>query len=102
MLVERRGTRLAPRIGSRGLYPRAITCGLMSTGVAVLDTQGFVPIGEVVDGMEVVDKLCAIYGDVAPFGAGPNPTKIELVGNSYLDREFPRIDSIKTARVSLK
>ena len=53
-------------------------------------------------GMEIVDRLCLIYGDVAPFGAGPNPTKIEVVGNSYLDREFPRLDSIKSARVSLK
>ena len=69
---------------------------------AVLDTQGFVPFGEVVDGIENVDRICAIYGDVAPFGAGPNPTKIELVGNSYLDREYPRIDAIKTARISLK
>ena len=69
---------------------------------AVLDGKGFVPFGEVVDGMENVDRLCLIYGDVAPFGAGPNPTKIELVGNSYLDREYPRLDGIKTARVSLK
>jgi peptidyl-prolyl cis-trans isomerase A (cyclophilin A) len=67
-----------------------------------LDAQGFVPFGEVVDGIENVDKLTAIYGDMAPLGAGPNPTKIELVGNSYLDREFPRLDGINTARVSLK
>ena len=67
-----------------------------------LDAQGFVPFGEVVDGIENVDRLTAIYGDMPPLGAGPNPTKIELVGNSYLDREFPRLDGIKTARVSLK
>jgi len=68
----------------------------------ILDQQGFVPFGEVIDGMDVVDKLSAVYGDVAPFGGGPNPTKIELVGNGYLDREYPRLDGIKTARVSLK
>lgn len=69
---------------------------------AMLDTKGFVPFGEVVEGMENLDNLCFIYGDVAPFGAGPNPTKIEMAGNSYLDREYPRLDAIKTARVSLK
>ena len=69
---------------------------------AMLDGQGFVPFGEVIDGMDVVDRISALYGDVAPFGAGPNPTKIELVGNQYLDREFPRLDGIKTARVSMK
>lgn len=67
-----------------------------------LDAQGFVPFGEVVEGMETVDQLTAIYGDVAPLGAGPDAGKIERLGNSYLDREFPRLDGIKTARVSLK
>ncbi len=67
-----------------------------------LDAQGFAPFGEVVDGMENVDHLSAMYGEVAPFGAGPNPTKIELVGNQYLDHEFPRLDGIKTARITMK
>ena len=98
----RKNTRGTVSFAMNGANTRSTQVFVNLADNAVLDTQGFVPIGEVVDGMEVVDKLCAIYGDVAPFGAGPNPTKIELVGNSYLDREFPRIDSIKTARVSLK
>ena len=69
---------------------------------ARLDAQGFAPFGEVVEGMETVGQLTAIYGDVAPLGAGPDASKIELVGNSYLDRDFPRLDGIKTARISLR
>ena len=37
-----------------------------------LDGQGFSPIGEVVEGLEIVDKLYAGYGEGAPRGKGPN------------------------------
>ena len=54
-----------------------------------LDTQGFAPFGRVVSGMEeVVDHLYFGYGDMPPRGSGPDPTKIELQGNRYLDRQI--------------
>jgi len=63
-----------------------------------LNTQGFAPFGRVISGMnEVIDHLYFGYGDMPPRGAGPDPTKIELQGNRYLEDKFPRLDYIKTA-----
>jgi peptidyl-prolyl cis-trans isomerase A (cyclophilin A) len=65
-----------------------------------LDARGFAPFGRVTEGMDVVDKLYAGYGDGPPRGYyGPDQTKIEAEGNAYLERSFPRLDYIKTARV---
>jgi peptidyl-prolyl cis-trans isomerase A (cyclophilin A) len=65
-----------------------------------LDTQGFAPFGRVVSGMnEVVDHLYFGYGDMPPRGNGPDPTKIELQGNRYLEDKFPRLDYIKKATI---
>jgi peptidyl-prolyl cis-trans isomerase A (cyclophilin A) len=63
----------------------------------ILDTTGFVPFGKVVDGMDVADKLAYLYGELAPRGSGPDATKIHREGNSYLNRDFPRLDAIKRA-----
>src|SRR5712691_13569411 len=51
------------------------------------NAQGFVPFGEVVQGMDVADRLNAEYGEQA--GGG----------NAYLDREFPRLDRLLRAVV---
>jgi len=64
---------------------------------AILDTTGFAPFGQVTEGMDVVSKLYFAYGEVAPRGGGPDPTQIELRGNTYLDRTYPRLDSILRA-----
>lgn len=64
-----------------------------------LDASGFAPVGEVVAGMEVVDQLYADYGEGAPGGAGPDQELIEKEGNAYLEKNFPNLDYIKTARV---
>ena len=58
-----------------------------------LDTQGFVPIGRVVEGMSVLD---AVYDD---YGETPKYHLIATLGNKYLQRMFPKMDYIKTARV---
>ncbi len=64
-----------------------------------LDKDGFVPFGQVVQGMDVVEDLWSSYGEVAPRGAGPDPTKAMIEGNDYFAREFPRLDSIVRATV---
>jgi peptidyl-prolyl cis-trans isomerase A (cyclophilin A) len=64
-----------------------------------LDGSGFPPFGKVVEGMDVVDKLYPGYGEMSPNGNGPDPLKIQVMGNEYLIRNFPRLDFIKTARV---
>jgi peptidyl-prolyl cis-trans isomerase A (cyclophilin A) len=60
-----------------------------------LDKTGFVPIGQVTEGMEVVDMLNAEYG------AAPQNQQQRIVaeGNKFLLANFPRLDYIKTATV---
>lgn len=64
-----------------------------------LDGMGFAPIAKVVEGIEVVDALYTGYGEGAPEGMGPMQNRIEEQGNAYLNRQFPKLDSIITARV---
>jgi cyclophilin family peptidyl-prolyl cis-trans isomerase len=64
-----------------------------------LDKQGFAPIGKVIEGMDVVERLYSSYGEMAPRGQGPDPSKIEVQGNTYLDAKFPRLDYIKKAAI---
>ena len=64
-----------------------------------LDEMGFSPIGEVVEGMEVVDALHAGYGEGAPRGRGPDQARIQREGNAYLASEFPDLDWIRAARI---
>jgi peptidyl-prolyl cis-trans isomerase A (cyclophilin A) len=60
---------------------------------ARLDAMGFSPFGRVVEGMRVVDS---IYGG---YGEAPDQARIAAEGNTYLKREFPRLDYIKSARI---
>jgi peptidyl-prolyl cis-trans isomerase A (cyclophilin A) len=64
-----------------------------------LDASGFSPFGQVVSGMEVVDALYGGYGEGAPKGQGPDQDRIEAEGNAYLEKEFPLLDAVKTARI---
>jgi len=64
-----------------------------------LDKDGFAPFGQVVEGMEVVERLWSAYGEIPPKGRGPDPVRIVREGNAYLEREFPRLDWVVRARV---
>jgi peptidyl-prolyl cis-trans isomerase A (cyclophilin A) len=64
---------------------------------AMLDRQGFPPIGEVTSGMDVVDKLYSGYGEGAPRGRGPSQGQITAEGNAYLTKDFPKLDYVKKA-----
>ncbi len=64
-----------------------------------LDSSGFAPFGKVVEGMENVDHIYWQYGDTPPRGEGPDPNLIMDMGNEYLQRRFPSLDYIKTAKV---
>ena len=66
---------------------------------ANLDSMGFSPFGQVIEGMEVVDSLYKGYGEGAPQGNGPSQGQLNAEGNAYLDREFPKLDYIKTATI---
>jgi len=59
-----------------------------------LDRQGFSPFGVVdAQGMKVVDMLYDQYGD----SSGPDQDQISKLGKPYLDKGWPKLDSIKTA-----
>ncbi|HUF62665.1 MAG TPA: peptidylprolyl isomerase [Verrucomicrobiales bacterium] len=64
-----------------------------------LDAQGFSPIGKVVEGMEVMDKIYKEYGEGAPRGKGPSQAQIQREGNAYLNKDFPKLDYIKSAEI---
>jgi peptidyl-prolyl cis-trans isomerase A (cyclophilin A) len=64
-----------------------------------LDSQGFAPFGKVVQGMDVVDKINGEYGEGAPSGNGPDQQRIQMEGNDYLKKDFPKLDYIKSVTV---
>ena len=65
-----------------------------------LDKQGFAPFGQIVSGMGVVDKINAEYGEGAPRGKGPDQGRLQAEGNAYLNKEFPKLDYIKSATIA--
>jgi peptidyl-prolyl cis-trans isomerase A (cyclophilin A) len=63
--------------------------------LAVGGVVGYPPFGEVVRGMAVVDSMNAEYGG-AP---AEQQDSIATLGNAWLDREYPRLDRILSARI---
>lgn len=67
---------------------------------ASLDSQGFAPFGQVTSGMDIVQALYAGYGDLPEMGGqGPSEAAISAQGKPYLDKNFPKLDSIITATI---
>jgi peptidyl-prolyl cis-trans isomerase A (cyclophilin A) len=64
-----------------------------------LDADGFSPFGKVIEGMDVVEKLYAGYGEGTPRGQGPDQGKLQREGNAYLQSGFPKLDYIKKATI---
>ena len=60
---------------------------------ARLDEMGFTPFGQVVQGMEIVDKINSKHRERPDQGA------IQEEGNAYLKAEFPDLDFIKKATI---
>lgn len=58
-----------------------------------LDPQGFSPIGQVVEGMENVDKFYSGYG------GNPDQTALQNQGKAYIDRAMPKVDKIISASI---
>src|SRR5579859_2795083 len=64
------------------------------TDNARLDKMGFAPFGVVEgDGMKVVNMFYDQYGDTS----GPEQDKIESQGKPYVDKGWPKLDTIKSA-----
>ena len=60
---------------------------------AGLDAQGFTPFGRVSSGMNVVTKLYSGYGE------NPDQGRIRSEGKAYLDKSFPKLDTIKSTTI---
>lgn len=64
-----------------------------------LDADRFAPFGEVVEGMDVVDKFYSGYGEGPPGGRGPDQGRVQSEGKAYLDKNFPLLDRIISATI---
>ena len=65
-----------------------------------LDAEGFAPLGVVVEGMDVVERLYAGYGEESGGGMrGGQQAPVFEGGNAYLDRAYPRLDRLLRAEV---
>ena len=66
-----------------------------------LDAQGFSPVGRVVEGMDVVDRLYSGYGEDAGGGLrlGKQQKMLEE-GNAHLDASFPKLDKLISAKAA--
>jgi peptidyl-prolyl cis-trans isomerase A (cyclophilin A) len=60
-----------------------------------LDGAGFAPFGQVTSGMDVIKSFYSGYAD-APTS---HQSEITNEGKAYLDKNFPKLDSIKTATI---
>ncbi len=66
----------------------------------LLDGQGFAPFGTVVKGTDIVNRFYAEYGDGPPAAkTGPDQGRIQAEGNAYLEKDFPKLDYIKSATI---
>lgn len=62
---------------------------------ASLDSQRFAPFGQVTQGMSVVESLYNGYADQPTSHQG----EITSMGNAYLQKAFPKLDTIKSATI---
>ncbi|HEU5262584.1 MAG TPA: peptidylprolyl isomerase [Gemmatimonadales bacterium] len=97
--VRQRNTRGAVSFATAGPGTRTTQLFINYGDNSRLDSMGFAPFGRVVEGMDVVDRLHAGYGEGAPRGRGPDQGRIEAEGNAYLEREFPELDQVRRATI---
>jgi peptidyl-prolyl cis-trans isomerase A (cyclophilin A) len=67
----------------------------LKDNAADFDPQGFAPFGEVIEGMDVIDKLSHEHGERPQQGDAPKRMMSE--GGDFIKKEFPKLDYIKTA-----
>lgn len=89
--VKQSNTKGMVSFATRGANSRTTQMFINFGNNARLDQSGFTPFGQVVSGMENVDRLYNQYGEA------PNQMEIKAQGNKYLEVNFPQLDTIKTA-----
>ena len=97
--VAQSNTRGRVAFAKGGVHTRTTELFISYKDNSALDAEGFAPIGEVVEGMDVVDSFHSAYGDGPPRGEGPYQAMAQARGNDYLDAEFPELTRIVRASV---
>ena len=59
-----------------------------------LDSQRFAAFGKVISGMDVLNSLYRGYGEQ------PDQNQLQTKGSAYFSKQFPNIDTIKTATIT--
>ncbi len=95
-LVTIRNTRGTVTFASAGPNTRTTQVFINLGTNSSLDQSGFAPFGAVVSGMDVVAKLYSGYADTPTQQQG----EMETQGNAWLNKNYPKLDAIKTARVT--
>ena len=84
-----------------GPNTRGVEVAIGTTAIAALDTvqylgvTGFPTIAEVVEGLDVLDRLNGQYGN-API----ENDSLSILGGEYLERVFPGLDRIEKATIT--
>jgi cyclophilin family peptidyl-prolyl cis-trans isomerase len=98
--VRQSNTRGRFAFAMTGPNTRTTQIYICKTDLSAQDKDGFAPLGTVVEGMDVVDRLYAGYGETAGGGMrGGKQARIFQEGNAHLDRDFPKLDKLSRARV---
>lgn len=72
---------------------RSVQVFISKVDNAYLDSYGFAPFGEVIEGLENLDMLYSGYGETITELQG----EIMNQGNVFLEKNYPRLDRITTA-----
>jgi peptidyl-prolyl cis-trans isomerase A (cyclophilin A) len=91
--VKQSNTRGKLTFATSGPNSRTTQLFINTANNANLDSQGFSPIGEVIEGMSAADMLYSGYG------GNPDQGAIQTSGKAWLDRNMPKVDKILTATI---
>jgi len=91
--VKESNTRGTVTFATSGANSRSVQLFINLVDNSRLDASGFAPIGKVIEGMDVVDKLDGSYGEGLRYLQG----KIAEEGNAFLEKSYPHLDGIKKA-----
>ena len=93
--VRQSNTRGRFAFAMTGPNTRTTQLYICKVDMAAQDPDGFAPLGNVVAGMDVVDRLYAGYGETAGGGMrGGKQGRIFAEGNAHLDRDFPKLERL--------
>jgi cyclophilin family peptidyl-prolyl cis-trans isomerase len=96
--VRQSNTRGSFAFAMTGPDARTTQIYICKTDMSSQDRDGFAPLGSVIEGMDVVDKLYAGYGESAGGGMrGGKQVRIFTEGNAHLDRDFPKLEKLLRA-----